>query len=352
MAELAHEVALVDKALELGGEVGGVADFEVQPIDPIAHVLGHAADVARDDRRVRKKRFVDRNRRVLKPHRRHDKHVDLGINLRQLGVVKAAFEVHARAALLSELLQIAMVLVLVRIKAAIHVQLGVDVLAEQAHCLDQNLIALVPNEAANKAKAHDLRLVLFERFDVVGAHPVVRKQKPVRIKTWIRVDQFLAQKATRADPQIGGSKRGRHALFTLAQVRILGCHRLVLGAAKAAGEARCVVEQLVTHRTELAHSGHALDHALFDAQIAARSHVAVAALAVGANHLHARANRPIVVARDHGGQTRVARDVHQVDRRVNQMLKVHQIRAHLRNHLAKGRFGAGMLKALLEVAVL
>ena len=59
------------------GEALGVAGAEMQPVDAVAHLLGHAADVAGDDRAAVEEALLDHDRRVLPPGRGDDGPVDL-----------------------------------------------------------------------------------------------------------------------------------------------------------------------------------------------------------------------------------------------------------------------------------
>src|SRR5207248_11036536 len=58
------ETGRVCRAVEHVGEVVVIAANEVQPVDPIRHLFGHAADVAADNRSPVHERLADHQRSV------------------------------------------------------------------------------------------------------------------------------------------------------------------------------------------------------------------------------------------------------------------------------------------------
>ena len=97
-----------------------------------------------------------------------------------------------------------MVLVPLGVKTTIDIQFSFHIRAEFSHRTHKDLVALVPNQTADKAKPHDFGRPLRKGLYVVGTHPIVKIQETMRIELATR-EQTVAQKTTWADLQISGS---------------------------------------------------------------------------------------------------------------------------------------------------
>ena len=139
MRQAFAQVLVADEPVDLVREVAGVARPEEQAVLLAVEGLAHRAEVRRDHRDSRELALADGQAERLPPERRHDEHVDLGQDPRQLGRQVGAVEVDVAKADRARLQPLEVVGVVVE-----HGALAVDVeleprLREQTERVDEDV---------------------------------------------------------------------------------------------------------------------------------------------------------------------------------------------------------------------